>query len=169
MRRVALMASILIAALVATGAVRAQDRAQSATIIGTLNPQLANGAIALDAGRIEEGIQLTLEGLELPAAPHDKAAGYANLCAGYALLKQWDEALQHCNTSLSIDKNNWRAFNNRAAIYTAKGQFESAIADIHAGLEMAPKSHTLLESLRIVQENKRAVSRPRHGAATRTL
>ena len=34
----------------------------------------------------------------------DKAAGYSNLCAGYALLRMWDEALPHCNTAIELDK-----------------------------------------------------------------
>jgi tetratricopeptide (TPR) repeat protein len=128
---------------------------QSSTIMGPSNPQLADGASALDAGRVEEGIRLTLEGLKAPTESRDKAAGYSNLCAGYAMLKQWDEALPHCNTALQIDQNNWRAFNNRAAIYVAKGNYEHAMADLRAGLEIAPNSRTLLESLRIVQQNKR--------------
>lgn len=128
---------------------------QSSTVVGPSNPQLADGATALDAGRIEEGIRLTIEGLKFPADSRDKAAGYSNLCAGYALLKQWDEALPHCNTAVSLDQYNWRAFNNRAAIYVAKGQYEHAMADLRAGLEIAPNSRTLLESLRIAQQNKR--------------
>lgn len=123
--------------------------------MGPSNPQLSDGATALDAGRIEDGIRLTIEGLKAPTESRDKAAGYSNLCAGYAMLKHWDEALPHCNTALQIDQNNWRAFNNRAAIYVAKGNYEHAMADLRAGLEIAPNSRTLLESLRIVQQNKR--------------
>jgi tetratricopeptide (TPR) repeat protein len=155
MRRVALVTALFVAALVAAGAVHAVDPAQSATTIGPTNPALADGATALDAGRIEDGIRLTLDGLRAPADPIDKAAGYSNLCAGYAMLKQWDEALVHCNTSLTLNKNNWRTFNNRAAIYVAKGQYELALADLRAGLDISPNSRTLLESLRIVQQNKR--------------
>ncbi|HVY79970.1 MAG TPA: hypothetical protein VG994_03230 [Steroidobacteraceae bacterium] len=140
---------------------------QSATVIGPLNPQLADGASALDAGRIEEGIRLTLEGLKLPTDVHDRAAGYSNLCAGYAILKQWDEALQHCNTSLALDRSNWRSYNNRAAVYVGKGQYDHAMADLRAGLELAPNSQTLLESLRIVQENRRLLN-ARSRSAVRT-
>ena len=158
MPRAALIMAVLVAASAASGAVLATDPPpvnQSATIVGPSNPQLADGATALDAGRVEEGIRLTLEGLKIPAESHDKAAGYSNLCAGYAMLKQWDEALQHCNTALSIDPYNWRSFNNRAAVYVGKGQYDHAMTDLRAGLEIAPTSRTLLESLRIVQENRR--------------
>jgi tetratricopeptide (TPR) repeat protein len=158
MARAALITVVLAAAVAVNGMVLAADPPpanQSATIVGPINPQLADGATALEAGRVEEGIRLTLEGLKMPAESRDKAAGYSNLCAGYAMLKQWDEALQHCNTSLSLDAYNWRSFNNRAAVHVGKGQYDKAMADLRAGLEIAPNSRTLLESLRIVQENRR--------------
>lgn len=156
--RVALISAVLaVMAAGSSGDVLAQEvpQNQSATVLGPTNPMLSDGATALDAGRVEEGIRLTLEGLRVPVEPRDKAAGYSNLCAGYAMLRKWDEALQHCNTSLSLDKNNWRTFNNRAAVFVGKGEYEHAMEDLRSGLEIAPNSRTLLESLRIVQQNKR--------------
>lgn len=158
MPRAAPITAVLAAAVAVSDVVLAVDPPpanQSATIVGPSNPQLADGATALDNGRVEEGIRLTIEGLKFPAEAHDKAAGYSNLCAGYAMLKQWDQALQHCNTSLTLDPYNWRTFNNRAAVYVGKGQYDHAMTDLRAGLEIAPTSRTLLESLRIVQENRR--------------
>jgi tetratricopeptide (TPR) repeat protein len=158
MRLPACIAVTLAAVLAADGAVYAAEAAHSSTVLGPSNPQLAEGAKALDAGRVEEGIRLTLDGLQSPNSLDDKAAGYSNLCAGYALLKQWEEALKHCNTALSLDKKNWRTFNNRAAIYSGRGQFDLAMKDIRTGLELAPNSRTLQESLRIIQENRRLLS-----------
>lgn len=161
MRRLTHTLAMLVVAAAASSAVHAVDPTQSVTVIGPLNPQLVNGATALDSGRIEEGIRLTLEGVKLPADPGDVAAGYANLCAGYALLKQWDEALHHCNTALDMDKSNWRAFNNRAAVFAGKQQYELAVSDLHEGLKIAPNARMLHESLRIIQENKRSHGRQR--------
>jgi tetratricopeptide (TPR) repeat protein len=158
MRLPACIAVILAAALAAEGAVFAAESSHSSTVLGPSNPRLAEGAKALDAGRVEEGIRLTLDGLQSPNSIDDKAAGYSNLCAGYALLKQWEEALKHCNTALSLDDKNWRTFNNRAAIYSGRGQFDLAMRDIRSGLELAPNSRTLRESLRIIQENRRLLS-----------
>lgn len=150
--------AVLVATLAASAqahAVEPARRAQSATVIGPSNPQLADGALALDQGRIQEGIQLTLDGLRTPTNSLDKAAGYSNLCAGYALLKQWNEALQHCNTAIRLDQRNWRSFNNRAAVYAATMRWDRAVNDIRTGLEIAPNSPTLLESLRIIEQNRR--------------
>ncbi len=133
----------------------ATDGAHSATIIGGNNVLLSDGASLLETGHVEEGLRLTLEGLQESAPPHDIAAGHANACAGYVMLKQWEEALNHCNQAIGIDVSNWRAFNNRAAIYVAKGLYDLAIHDIEAGLALAPRSRTLLESMRVAQRNKR--------------
>ena len=73
-----------------------------------------------EAGRIEEGVRLTLEGLKGAATTQENAAGHSNACAGHVLLKQWAEALNQCNAALEIDTSNWRIYNNRAAIYVEK-------------------------------------------------
>src|SRR5262249_16849429 len=151
------VATVIAAGLAAHGAAGA-EQAQSVTVVGPTNPQLTDGATALDRGRIDEGIRLTLEGLQQPADQHDKAAGHSNLCAAYAMLKRWDEALQHCNTAIELDRNNWRSFNNRAAVYVGKGLYGLAVEDIRAGLQLAPTSRTLNESLRIIEENRRLLA-----------
>jgi tetratricopeptide (TPR) repeat protein len=155
MRPLPRVAMVVLGAFATSGEVFAAETTQSATVMGPTNPQLSEGATALDEGRVEEGIRLTLEGLKLPADTHDKAAGYSNLCAGYAMLKRWGEALQHCNTAVELNKNNWRSYNNRAAVYAGMNLYEHAMDDIRAGLEIAPNSRTLNESLRIIQQNKR--------------
>ena len=156
-----LHATLLIIAMGAATVHPMADRANSSTIIGVENPLLADGAAALEAGRADEGIRLTLEGLKSPAPPHDTAAAHANLCAGYALLHRWDEALAHCNTSIALDQGNWRAYNNRAAVFTARGLYDDAIADVQSGLKLAPDSATLQKSLKIIRENQRTMRR--HG------
>jgi tetratricopeptide (TPR) repeat protein len=158
MHLVAPVLFLLLAGLGTSYLAAAADPTQSMTVLGPSNPDLASGATALQEGRIEEGIRLTLSGLKAPGDARDRAAGYANLCAGYALLKQWDEALKHCNAALALDQTNWRVFNNRAAVMVGKGEYDLAIVDLRSGLELAPNSHTLQESLRIVQQNKRLAS-----------
>ena len=137
------------------------DKPISSTVIGPTNEPLADGAAALEEGRADDGIRLTLEGLKFPGPPRDMAAGHANLCAGYVLLHRWDEALAHCNTSIALDQGNWRAYNNRAAVFTARGLYDDAIADVQSGLKLAPDSATLQKSLKIIRENQRTMRR--HG------
>jgi tetratricopeptide (TPR) repeat protein len=151
--------------MTAPGLAAATEPNHSTTVLGSANPQLARGAELLEAGDVEEGIRLTLEGLSSPTEPTDRAAAHANLCAGYALLKRWTEALPHCNASLELNHSNWRAFNNRAHVYTAMGQFDLAIRDVRAGLDLAPRSRTLLESLRIIEHNRRVTGRRNSSSA----
>lgn len=140
-----------------------QNEPSSVTSLGgPSNPLLANGAAALEAGHIEEGLRLTLEGLKIASPIRDEAAGHANACAGFALLKQWDEALIHCDEAIRLDDSNWRAYNNRAAVYTGKGLYDLAIRDLQTGLAIAPQSRTLHLSLEIAEKNKRIMSRPGH-------
>jgi len=135
------------------------ERAGSKTVVGPTNSLLAEGAAALEAGRIEAGIQLTLEGLKVASTAQENAAGHSNACAGYVLLKRWAEALTQCNAALELDKSNWRTYNNRASIYVEKGLYDLAMRDLEAGLALAPGAPTLHESLRILQRNKKLLGR----------
>jgi tetratricopeptide (TPR) repeat protein len=143
------------------GAAEPLSAAQSATVIGATNPLLAAGSDALEARHFEEGVRLTLAGLEQPASLHDQAAGHSNVCAGYAALKRWAEALEHCNRALELDRGNWRTYNNRAAVFVGLEQFDLAMTDVNAGLQLAPQSGTLQKSREVVLQHRNAATRDR--------
>lgn len=144
--------------------VHSRQRPMSSTVIGLENPMLADGARALAAGDAAEGVRLTLEGLKQPSPVHDLAAGHSNLCAGYVLLGRYDEALAECNLSLSLDQSNWRAYNNRAAVFAAEGLYELAAQDIETGLKIAPDSAILMRSLAIIHQDQQWLRRHRRYA-----
>jgi tetratricopeptide (TPR) repeat protein len=160
MLRMPLLLSLLLAPLAAI--------AQSATVLGNDNQLLADGSASLAAGRYEEGIRLTLAGLDLPNNPGDEAAAHSNLCAGYAALKRWPEALPHCNRSLELDRHNWRTYNNRAAVFVGLKLYDLAVTDVNAGLALDPDSQTLHKSLEVVHEHKEAALRNRRKQPTST-
>jgi tetratricopeptide (TPR) repeat protein len=148
--------------LVATGASAGDlSAAQSATVLGLANQLLVDGSIALEAGRYEEGLRLTLAGLAQPNNPHDEASAHTNVCAGFAALKRWQDALEHCNRALELDRSNWRTYNNRAAVFAGLKQFELALADVNKGLALAPESGTLHKSLEVVNQHRDAAARER--------
>jgi tetratricopeptide (TPR) repeat protein len=156
--------ALTLGALLASGNARAADPqsvGQSATVFGPTNPLLSEGSQAMELGRFEKGIQLTLAGLERPNTTEDQAAGHSNVCAGYAALKRWQEALEHCNLALELDRSNWRTFNNRAAVFVGMKKFELAMTDVNTGLELAPKSATLLKSKQVVIQHRNAANRER--------
>jgi tetratricopeptide (TPR) repeat protein len=160
----ALFAGALLVSAVAgptAAAGEAITTAHSATVIGPTNPLLTAGTDALEMGRYEEGVRLTLAGLEQPASRQDIAAGHSNVCAGYAALKRWEEALEHCNKALELDRSNWRTFNNRAAVFVGLKQYDLAMTDVNAGLELAPQSGTLQKSREVVIQHRNSASRER--------
>lgn len=129
------------------------------TVLGGPNPQLAAGAEALRQGRYREGIELTLAGLQYPNPSRDVAVAHANLCAGYAGIREFAQALHHCNESIALNQGNWRTWNNRAAAHVGLGLPDAALADVETGLVLAPRSGTLLKTLRVVNDHKRHLER----------
>jgi tetratricopeptide (TPR) repeat protein len=139
----------------------ATPASHSTTVLGAMNPLLAQGSEALERGSFEDGIRLTLAGLEAPASGRDQAAGHSNICAGYAALKRWSEALEHCNRALELDSGNWRTYNNRAAVFVGLRQFDLAMTDVNTGLGIAPDSEILRKSREVVLQHENAAKRER--------
>jgi tetratricopeptide (TPR) repeat protein len=137
-----------------------QAQPTNGTVLGGGNTYLADGSLALQEGRIEEGIRLTLRGLkDVVANTREEAAAHSNLCGGYALLREWDSALTQCNAAIALDPANWQALNNRAAIYAGQGRFDLALEDLRTGLALDPKSSTLLKSMAVVEHNQKVLNK----------
>ena len=135
-------------------AIALEQSAMSSTVIGT-SLLLAEGASALSAGDWQRGIQLTELGLAAVVSRNDRAVGLANLCAGYAGMKQFAKALALCNESLEIDDDNWRTWQNRAACHLALGKVEDSLQDVQRGLELSPDAESLQQTLMIIREYER--------------
>lgn len=115
----------------------------SKTVIGPRNPDLEEGARQLLNGNGELGVELTLRGLAAAQGDREHEAALSNLCAGYIMLKQYDEALKYCNLVLARNDKNWRGYNNRALVYIHTKQYEKAHADLKKGEELNPDARTL--------------------------
>jgi tetratricopeptide (TPR) repeat protein len=143
----ALLLSVLLLGLSLASASHGQetDRSESAskTVIGPRNPDLQEGAQQLLRGNAELGVELTLRGLEFAQGAREEDAALSNLCAGYIMLKQYDEALRYCDLVLARNEGNWRGYNNRALIYIHTKQYEKAHADLVRGEELNPEARTL--------------------------
>lgn len=134
----------------------------SNTVIGP-NVLLSDGAEALMKGQWQRGIELTKMGLTFAISQEDKAAAYANLCAGYGALKQYQRALENCDQSLAITQDNWRAWQNRAAANLGLGKIDESMRDIQRGLQLNPDSDALQKTLAIARDyEKQHQERMRH-------
>ena len=116
---------------------------EAKTVIGPRNIDLYDGANALMAGDGEEGVRLTLRGLELAQGAREVFTAHSNLCAGYVLTNQPAQALVHCNWVLERDDRHWRTYNNRALVYMRLERYEEAEEDIRKGQELNPGSRNL--------------------------
>ncbi len=115
----------------------------SRTVIGPSNQDLYDGANALIAGDAEEGVRLTLLGLNMATNNRERHTAFANLCVGYILLDQLDTALDYCNRVLAKNDRHWRAYNNRALIYIKQKRYREAEQDILKVQELNPNARTL--------------------------
>lgn len=138
---------VLVFALLLAAAGRAQapesPESGSKTVIGPRNPDLQEGAQQLLRGNGERGVELTLRGLAVAHGAREEEAALSNLCAGYIMLKQYEEALKHCELLLARNDKNWRGYNNRAVIYIHMKQYEKAHSDLVKGEELNPGARTL--------------------------
>lgn len=116
----------------------------SHTVIGT-DPSLTAGAHALRMGDFEEGLSLTIEGLNstMTMTLRDRAGALSNLCAGYLGIGQYVKALESCDQALELNDRNWRIYNNRALALLGAGRIVAARDDLEKGLALNPDSSTL--------------------------
>ena len=119
------------------------DSASNTTVIGPRNPFLAAGAEALINGDARKGIELTKKGLKVAQGSQEKKAALSNLCAGYLMIDQPQDALSACNEVIALDPNYWRAYNNRALVLMELGRLEESEADVARGQELRPNSRNL--------------------------
>ncbi len=138
-----LQIALLFVGIAASNSLLADESPDSRTVLGPSNADLADGAQALRDGDGEEGVRLTLKGLAAAHGPRERQAALANLCAGYLLLDQVDEAIAYCDKALAENDRNWRAYSNRALAYMKLKRFEEAEADIVRGQELAPNAKSL--------------------------
>lgn len=116
---------------------------ESKIVLGPRNLDLTEGAQELLAGNAEEGVELTLRGLEVAQGKREKEAAMSNLCAGYIMIHDLDSALMYCNMLLLSNDRHWRGYNNRALIYVLRKEYDKAEKDLEMGQEINPNANTL--------------------------
>lgn len=114
-------------------------RPDNRTVIGGGNELLSAGAEAIRYGRYDDGIRLTLLGLDRPGTTdHMRAAALSNLCAAYAGKNEPDQAIRYCGQSIEINERNWRAWSNRSYAYWLKGMYPEATTDLDVATAINP-------------------------------
>ena len=111
--------------------------------VGSANPEIYNGARALLAGKYEEGIRLTLIGLENATTSKEEEVALSNLCAGYTNMGDYDSALRYCDILLQRNDRLWRPYNSKALIYIWTKQYEKAEEMLLKGEALNPGARSL--------------------------
>ena len=135
-------------ALAQTDALRALPSRQpnSSTVFGGGNELLNAGAEAIRYGRYDDGIRLTLMGLDRPGtSDHTRAAALSNLCAAHAGKNEPDQAIEYCGQSLELNEHNWRAWSNRSYAYWLKGMLDEATVDLEAAMAINPGARQIFQ------------------------
>ncbi len=123
-----------------------QKTAGSNTVLGADNQLLSVGSQAMLAGRWEDGIRLTLLGLERPGVTdHMRASALSNLCGGYAALEQVDMAIDYCTQSIELNDRNWRAWSNRSYAYWLMRDYELAGAELERATAINDRARQLFQ------------------------
>jgi tetratricopeptide (TPR) repeat protein len=131
-----------------------QKKAESRSLFGVENEYLAAGAEALMAKQYDEGIRLTLLGLERPTQPRERADALSNLCAAHAAKREPAVAIDYCTQSLEIDSDNWRAYSNRAYAYYLTLRFEEADDDLDRALALYPSARQMPQIRGMLNERR---------------
>lgn len=121
-------------------------------VFGPKNANLQDGASELRIGNAEEGVRLTRAGLRTAISTRDRRIALSNLCAGYIMLGNLDEALSFCNKALDLTPDNWRIFNNRALIYVLQKQFDLAQSDIENAERLNPQAKSTRHVRRLLND-----------------
>jgi tetratricopeptide (TPR) repeat protein len=113
---------------------------ENKTVIGPRNADLYHGANALLAGDAEEGVRLTMRGLQTETSRQDRITAMSNLCAGYIMLEKLDTAVSYCDQVIEQNDRHWRAYSNRALAYIKLARYEEAEQDLQKAEALAANS-----------------------------
>lgn len=111
-----------------------------------------SGREALLDGELDKALGYFNAVLENGASQRQVASVHADMCVAFYLMRNFPEALDHCNTSISLRPNVWLGYNNRGNVYFEWGQFEKARENYERGLQLSPKSSILLRNLTLVDK-----------------
>jgi tetratricopeptide (TPR) repeat protein len=121
--------SVFAACAFASSPVPAQGESPTPVVTLGADEYLVAGADAIRGGLYDDGIRMTLIGLERSPSNRNRAAGLANVCAAYVAKNEPDNALPYCDESLALNPENWRAYSNRAHAYFLQGRYAEAERD----------------------------------------
>lgn len=116
---------------------------------------LRQGNSYLSQGDLEKAKQLLGRALESNLTNSQLANVHNSLCVAHIKEEDWFSAMDHCDTAIKKLPTNWRFHNNRGNIYFGLGDYAEALSSYHKGREIAPKSLTIAENIKMLRDYTR--------------
>ena len=91
-------------------------------------PNAVPGTLEIESGKIDKAIRIS--NVWLPhVVQQKKVAVLNNLCIGYILNKDFEQAEEYCDRA--VDRRNYKtvSFNNRGVLRALQGDYEGAVQD----------------------------------------
>lgn len=107
---------------------------------------------AISEGKYDLAIQVLEDALKNSVNPHYLPKMHNRLCVSYQQLGLYEQALEHCNTAITLRPNHWRHFNNRGNIFLMLGDASAALEDYERALAMSPKSKALKHNIKLAKQ-----------------
>ncbi len=91
-------------------------------------PDAVPGTHEIESGKIDKAIRISK--VWLPhIARQEKVAVLTNLCIGYILSKEFDQAGEYCDRAVERRNDEAVSYNNRGVLKALQGDYEGAVQD----------------------------------------
>ena len=119
------------------------------------------GARAIEAGDYALGIERLRNRLDDGAQSNSvRSPIVIDLCAGYTMLKNFEEATYYCDEAIEMGWSSGLAHNNRGALNIAKGDYTMAIQDFQAAIAASGADKVARRNLQRVDARMAALLEP---------
>lgn len=116
---------------------------------------LRQGNSYLSQGDLEKAKLILGRALESNLTNAQLANVHNSLCVAHIKEEDWSNAMGHCDSAIARIPTNWRFHNNRGNIYFGLGNYSEALNSYEKGREIAPKSLTIAENIKMLQDYTR--------------
>lgn len=122
----AITASLLLAALPSVSSAEAWELRTA--------PDTVPGTREIESGKIEKAIRISI--VQLPhTSPSKKVAVLNNLCIGYILSNEYEQAEDYCDQAVARRNDKAVSHNNRGILKMLQGDYSSAMQDFAIAVE----------------------------------
>lgn len=99
----------------------------------------------LASGEVARAIELSHHLIASDPSPSIRYAGYNALCASLSAAREYNAAIEACDSAIRIQPGHWMAYNSRGSVRLVTGQPAAALEDYEYARKAMPPSHASVE------------------------